>query len=931
MEKKTRGVAAAALILAFILSLFTFSTGLAQENRGYSAAHQKAENLLARLSPEERVGQLFLITFDGQNISQDSQIYELITEYQVGGVVLKRDNDNFSGPENTITSAYGLIAGLQNVEWQAKDDLIQSGEGSAVNDFIPLFVGISQAGDSYPYDQIINGLTSMPSEMALGASWDTTLAERAGTILGKELSTLGFNLYFGPSLDVLDITYNESGDDLGVRTFGGDPFWVGEMGKAYITGLHSGSSDQLAVIAKNFPGRGSSDRLPEQEVATVRKSLEQLKLIELAPFFQVTGSTAGDDSAQVEGLLLSHIRYQGFQGNIRATTKPVSFDQTAVDLLMNLPEFSTWRSNSGLLVSEDLGAEAVKKFFSPSGQSFDARQVARNAFLAGNDLLYLDQFISTGDNNRYETYKKTIDLFNQKYREDQAFAAKVDASVLRILTLKYELYPDFEIEEIIPDEFRLVNVGVQSSLAFDVASASVSLISPDPDELSSTLLDAPKNGEKLIIFTDTIAASQCSDCQTQSILAVDSLQKAILKLYGSNGSGQVSENQFTSYSFTDLQDFIDNPFNRVELETNLSRADWVVFIVQDNDSSRAGSGALQNLITAKIETIRNKKVIVFALNAPYYFDATDISAFTAYYGLYSKLPAFVEVAARILFQEITPLGSSPVSIPGVAYELITATTPDADQIIGLQVDDATAPSESQADQATAEEPEGKVYNLGDNLPVRTGVIVDHNGHTVPDGTVVKFILSQQGENVTIQQIESTTVGGVARASIKLQSEGMHEIRVTSEPALNSQILVLNISPEEGALISAIDPTPIPTEAETTAIPGEPVEEEDVPVEPVKANNKLLEWLLTSLLAWGSGLLFFYNSDQLGKVRNRAFISSGIVAGGLLTALWQILDFSGGAPRVGFVGYVNLFFVTLMGEVIFGVVLYIYIRRFMHEK
>jgi hypothetical protein len=78
---------------------------------------------------------------------------------------------------------------------------------------------------------------------------------------------------------------------------------------------------------------------------------------------------------------------------------------------------------------------------------------------------------------------------------------------------------------------------------------------------------------------------------------------------------------------------------------------------------------------------------------------------------------------------------------------------------------------------------------------------------VPDGTVVRFILSQQGENVTIQQIETTTVGGIARAFIKLQSEGMHEIRATSEPAMNSQILVLNISSGQGAQISAINPTP----------------------------------------------------------------------------------------------------------------------------
>lgn len=932
MEKK-RGFAIITLFLTCLLPLFTFSSSMAQDSEGNSAAHLKAAELLARLSPEERVGQLFLITFDGRDIGQDSTIYDLITNYHIGGAVLKRENDNFTGPENTINSTYELISGLQNIEWQAKDSLFETSEGSAINDFIPLFIGISQAGDSYPYDQILNGLSTIPSQMAIGASWDVSMAEKSGTILGHELAALGFNLFFGPSLDVLDITYNESGDDLGVRTFGGDSYWVGEMGKSYIKGLHAGSNDQLAVIAKNFPGRGSSDRLPEEEVATVRKSLEQLKLIELAPFFQVTNSESEDKSIITDGLLLSHIRYQGFQGNIRATTKPVSFDQTAVELLMNLTEFSSWRNDGGILVSEDLGSEAVKKFFSPNEQAFDGRQVARSALLAGNDLLYMNQFISTGDGDKYETYKKTIDFFIQKYTEDQAFAAKVDASVLRILTLKYEIYPDFQIQEIVPDELRLGDIGSQSSFSFEVASSGVTLISPEIEQLNSTLTEVPGYGERIIVFTDVIDASQCSDCQIQNIVAVDSLQKAILKLYGPDGSNQVLGNQFTSYSFNDLQDFIDNPFNRVELETNLSRADWVIFVVQDNNGERVGSDALQNLLVEKIDTIRNKKTIVFSFNAPYYFDATDISAFTAYYGLYSKLPAFVEVAARILFREINPIGSSPVSIPGIAYDLITATTPDAGQIIELMVDD----SDQQATELTGNENEEEtqiaeqVYKLGDNLPVRTGIILDHNGHPVPDGTVVKFILNQQGENVTVQQIETTTINGIARASIKLQSAGMHEIRVTSEPAINSQILVLNISPEEGALISSITPTPVPTVSEIMETEANAVQEEPIPEVIATKNNKLLEWLLTSLLTWGSGLLFYFNSGNIRKIKNRAMISMGITAGGLLTAFWLIMELPGSKERFGIGGYANLLIATIVGEILSGMLIYFSIRTFMSDE
>ena len=155
---------------------------------------------------------------------------------------------------------------------------------------MPLFIGISQEGDGTPYDQILSGLTPLPSQMAMGATWNTEMARQVGTVAGSELSALGFNLFLGPSLDVVEAPNPSAQIDLGTRVFGGDPFWVGEMGKAYISGLHTGSSSRMVVVAKHFPGRGDSDRSPEEEVPTVRKSLEQLKQIELSPFLAVTQS-----------------------------------------------------------------------------------------------------------------------------------------------------------------------------------------------------------------------------------------------------------------------------------------------------------------------------------------------------------------------------------------------------------------------------------------------------------------------------------------------------------------------------------------------------------------------------------------------------------------------------------------------------------------
>jgi beta-N-acetylhexosaminidase len=165
----------------------------------------------------------------------------------------------------------------------------------------------------------------------------------------------------------------------------------------------------------------------------------------------------------VDGLLLSHIRYQGFQGNIRATTKPVSFDAAALDLIMKLPEFSDWRSEGGIIVSEDLGSEAVRKFFDPLNTGFDARQVARSALLAGNDLLNLGNIIATNDPDSYTTVVRIVEYFNQRYLDDPTFQTRVDKAVQNILIMKFKLYPAFQLEDILPVPEDLDSLGQSQS------------------------------------------------------------------------------------------------------------------------------------------------------------------------------------------------------------------------------------------------------------------------------------------------------------------------------------------------------------------------------------------------------------------------------------------------------------------------------------
>ena len=449
----------------------------------------KAQKLLTQLMPEEKVGQLFLVTFNGTDTSDKSPIFSLISQYGIGGVVLQRKNDNFTDKTPTVNAAHELISSLQDINWQHS----LAGAGSGVqnvgdNAYIPLFVGISQEGGGSQYSQIISGLSQLPNEMTIGATWSPDLAEANGEILGDELDKLGVNLLFGPSLDVLELPLQEGGEDLGTRVFGGDPYWVGEMGKAYIRGVHQGSENRIAVMAKHFPGRGGSDRPLDEEVATVQKSLEQLKQIELAPFFAVTGAIE-DPNENADGMLVSHIRYQGFQGNIRVTTKPVSFDPAALSQILSLPQFTTWREAGGVIISDDLGSSAVRKFNDPTMLSFDARQTARSAFLAGNDLLFVDNFTASGDPDSFTSIVNTINYFTQKYTEDPTFAQRVDASVLRILTLKYKLYPNFTIKAVIPSPSGLDSINLENQAVMDTAQSSAALINPSSAELQNVLPD----------------------------------------------------------------------------------------------------------------------------------------------------------------------------------------------------------------------------------------------------------------------------------------------------------------------------------------------------------------------------------------------------------------------------------------------------------
>ena len=815
-------------------------------------ATQKAQNLLERMTPEERIGQLFMVTFNGSSIDPESEIVDLISNYYVGGVMLSAANDNFTDNEQTVQSAIELTRQIQttrrNISSQSRPNPVTGENFNPV--YVPMFIGISQEGDGYPYDQILSGLTQLPNQMALGATWDDGLARQIGTVSGQELSSLGINLILGPSLDVLESPHTDAANDLGTRVFGGDPFWVGKLGQAFVEGLHTGSAGRLAVIAKHFPGHGGSDRLPEEEVATVRKSLDQLLAFELTPFITVTGQ-APTLEATADGLLTAHIRYQGFQGNIRATTRPVSFDPQALKLLLGLPAFTNWRNQGGLMVSDNLGSRAVRGFYDLTSQIFDMpRRVALNAFLAGNDLLYIGDF-STTELDSITSARRTLEFFAQKYHEDPAFAQRVDESVLRILALKYRLYGDFILDNVLVPANPLSPVGDESLVTFEVAQNAATLISPSQAELDDTIPDPPNQNDRMIIITDTRSASQCSQCAEQPLLDERALEQAILRLYGPQAGGQVTAANLISYSMAELEEMLVSPRLSTDIERSLNRANWIVFAMQDASLREPSYQTLSRFLSERPDLFQKKRLLVFAFNAPYFLDATNISKLTAYYGLYSKVQPFVDMAAYLLFQEQRAEGASPVSIPAISYDLNIALFPDASQVIPLLLDQPVQASENSS--GTQEPTQSTVFRIGDIISLRTGVIVDQNGHPVPDGTPVEFTFSYTGESNPIRQLQVAR-DGVALTNFPIDRSGRLEIQAISEPA-RSELLFVDIpAPNSNELLTPTE-TPIPTPSVTPTPTTIPLVENITPISP-PSKPGIGDWIMALLLSAGIAWLSY---------------------------------------------------------------------------
>jgi beta-N-acetylhexosaminidase len=776
-----------ALLIVLIAGAFALLTSRhARQAEAQDAAF--LDRVLASLTVDERIGQLVMVNFVGDDVSPQSDIASLIRDFRVGSVLVTASNGNIVNRGDTAAQLAALTSGLQQRSFEA------SRRADSVNGeyFLPLFIATDNEGDLFPFTNVTHGYTQLPNNMTIGATFDKAHAEAAGRTAGHTLSAAGINLLLGPVADVLENPRSGGAGDIGIRAYGGNAAWVGSLARAYVRGVHEGSEGRLLTVAKHFPGHGGSDRATDSEVPTVNKSLEQLRASDLAPFATVARMEEQDPLGTTAAMMVSHIRYRNFVAGASAPfTRPLSIDAAAFRTLMELPEFARWRTDH-MVMADALGVSAIKDWYAEhEGQAgFPNRTVVRDALLAGNDLLPLVEFYVDPMNRGWKDYQlpviqDSILYMREEYTADLEFRRRADEAVRRVLAAKMRANPDF----------KLADAQREGAAATEAASwgesemralndAALTLVQPlSVDELRARLPRPPGSPDKLVIF-------ECwEDCYSFRVLPKNELQNQLLALYGPAGTGRLQSGDVATFSFAELDAWLSDP----EAESNaqvaqaVEGATWLVFALAEyNPGARPASGAVKRFLDAAPADVRNKNLVAIAFTAPYHLDSTEISKLAAYFAVYNKTDYAIQTSFRALFGELTPTGHSPVDIAGIFYDVSEATQPDPGQSFAVSV----------YGQDPAQVRDGRTVGLV------AGPIVDRNGNAVADGTPVLFTLAKEGAPSV--SASGTTIDGIAGAQVPASGAGTYSAQA-NVAGITSSTLTLRIG--DGDAPPVVEPAP----------------------------------------------------------------------------------------------------------------------------
>lgn len=284
--------------------------------------------LLDSMSREEKVGQLFLARYPGENAAADLQAYHL------GGYILFGEDFANETPE----SLREQISHCQNAAR------------------IPLFMAVDEEGGS------VCRVSAYPAFRQSQFPSPRQLYDQGGMdhVLGVEaekaylLSSLGLNVNMAP---VCDIT-TKSGCFMYRRSLGQSPEITGEF---VIGTMELMEAFQVGAVLKHFPGYGNNADT-HTGIAHDKRPLEQLEGEDLIPFAMAI-------DAGCDAILVSHTIVEAMDPEF-----PASLSPAVHSYLRSILGFK------GVIVTDDLVMGAIT-------EQYGAGEAAILAVLAGNDLL----------------------------------------------------------------------------------------------------------------------------------------------------------------------------------------------------------------------------------------------------------------------------------------------------------------------------------------------------------------------------------------------------------------------------------------------------------------------------------------------------------------------------------------------------------------
>ncbi len=380
------------------------------------AIEARVDGLMAKMSFEEKIGQLLFLGFGGTVM--DQTIASFLDEKKPGAVALFARNVKHLGQT------------MRLIREVRKHD-----PGG-----IPMFVSVDQEGGNVV--RLKRHVTVLPSAMALGAADDVALAEEAGAALGRDLSWMGFNMNLAP---VLDVNSNPNNPVIGTRSFGEDPAQVGRLGLAYVKGLQS---QGVSAVAKHFPGHGDTAADSHHALPVLDHDKKRLDEVELVPFRMVL-------PRGLDALMTAHISLPKI-----AEEKGMPATVSANVLTKILREEIGY---DGLLVTDGLEMAGIV-------DRYGSGEAAVRAVVAGADMVMVLWF-KEKKNEVHHALEKAV-------QTGRISKARLDQSVRRILRTKVQRGL-FEQELMDIDEAAAALKREKPSVALKIAKRAMTLVKND--------------------------------------------------------------------------------------------------------------------------------------------------------------------------------------------------------------------------------------------------------------------------------------------------------------------------------------------------------------------------------------------------------------------------------------------------------------------